>query len=164
MSKETIPIKNLFYMLCYAWNVLSIKDSINVSSENIKDSYNLLGRIFSYCVGKLIRQGFHRCYITTEDELATLKGKVLLSNTINKSSMVKKKLCCQFDEFTANNLFNQIVKYTLSSLIKNPTIDNSIKKDIKSKLSILQISVKQNRIKIIYKNYDLIEIILYTNY
>ena len=61
MSKETIPIKNLFYMLCYAWNVLSIKDSINVSSENIKDSYNLLGRIFSYCVGKLIRQGFHRC-------------------------------------------------------------------------------------------------------
>lgn len=134
MSKETIPIKNLFYMLCYAWNVLSIKDSINVSSENIKDSYNLLGRIFSYCVGKLIRQGFHRCYITTEDELATLKGKVLLSNTINKSSMVKKKLCCQFDEFTANNLFNQIVKYTLSSLIKNPTIDNSIKKDIKKQI------------------------------
>ena len=27
-SKSPIPIKNLFFMLCYAWNVLSIKDTV----------------------------------------------------------------------------------------------------------------------------------------
>lgn len=134
MTKEPIPIQNLFYMLCYAWNVLSIKDSINVSSEEIKDSYNLLGRIFSYGVGKLIRQGFYRSYVMTEDELSTLKGKILLSNTINQSSLIKKKLYCEFDEFTSNNLFNQIIKYTLCCLIKNPTIDTSIKNDVKKQI------------------------------
>ena len=134
MTKNTIPIQNLFYMLCYAWNVLAIKDSIKVSSEKITDSYNLLGRIFSYGVGKLIRQGFHRSYITTEDELSGLRGKILLSNTIKQSSLVRKKICCEFDEFTSDNLFNQIVKYTLNNLIKNSAIDNTIKKDIKKQI------------------------------
>ena len=131
MNKKTIPIQNLFYMLCYAWNILAIKDTINVSSEKIRDSYNLLGRIFSYGVGKLIRQGFHRSYVTTEEELPGVRGKILLSNTINKSLLVKKKIACEFDEFTANNLFNQMVKYTLSNLIRNPAIDNAIKKIMK---------------------------------
>ena len=100
MKKDPIPIQNLFYMLCYAWNILSIKDAISVSSEKIINSYNLLGRVFSYGVGKLIRQGFYRTYITKEDELSVLKGKVLLTNTINNASLIKKKIYCEFDEFT----------------------------------------------------------------
>lgn len=134
-KKEPIPIQNLFYMLCYAWNVLSIKDTINVASEKLDYSYNLLGRIFSYGVGKLIRQGFYRSYIATEDELGVVRGKVLIQNTINKSSLIKKKVCCSFDEFTPNNLFNQIIKYTLNNLIKNTAIENSIKKDLKKQVT-----------------------------
>ena len=175
MSKEAIPIQNLFYMLCYAWNVLSIKNSINVSSEVIEDSYNLLGRIFSYCVGKLIRQGFHRCYIATEDEMSVLKGKIMLTDTIIQSSLVKKKICCQFDEFTSNNLFNQIIKYTLSCLIKNPDIKNSIKQEIKKQIIYFgQISeaqpntnnlqkLKYNRNNHIYKLLISIASMLYNN-
>lgn len=175
MTKDTIPIKNLFYMLCYAWNVLSIKDSINVSSENINDAYNLLGRIFSYGVGKLIRQGFHRSYITTEDELSTLKGKILLANTINQSSLVKKKVYCEFDEFTPDNLFNQIIGYTLNCLIKNSAIDNNIKKEIKKQIiyfanigealpnpNNLQ-KLKFNRNNFIYKLLISIATMLYNN-
>lgn len=134
-AKEPIPIQNLFYMLCYAWNVLSIKNTIDVESEQIKDSYNLLSRIFSYGVGKLIKQGFHRNYITTTDSLSTIKGKILLTDTINRSSLLNKKIHCEFDEFTSNNLFNQIIKYTLDNLIKNAEIDNNIKKDLKKQIT-----------------------------
>lgn len=134
MKKDPIPIQNLFYMLCYAWNVLSIKDAISVSSEKITNSYNLLGRVFSYGVGKLIRQGFYRSYITNEDELSVLKGKVLISSTINNASLIKKKIYCEFDEFTSNNLLNQIIKYTLNALIKNNAIDSNIKNDLKKQI------------------------------
>lgn len=175
MTKNTIPIQNLFYMLCYAWNVLAIKDSIRVSSEKITDSYNLLGRIFSYGVGKLIRQGFHRSYITTEDELSGLRGKILLSNSIKQSSLVRKKICCEFDEFTSDNLFNQIVKYTLSNLIKNSAIDNAIKKDIKKQIiyfanigesapnSVNLQKLKFNRNNSIYKLLISLAAMLYNN-
>lgn len=175
MKKDPIPIQNLFYMLCYAWNVLPIKDAINVSSEKITNSYNLLGRVFSYGVGKLIRQGFYRSYITSEDELSVLKGKVLISNTINNASLIKKKIYCEFDEFTSNNLLNQIIKYTLNNLIKNSSIDTNIKNDLKKQIIYfnhidetkpdkhnLQ-KLKFNKNNFIYKLLISIAIILYNN-
>ena len=162
-------------MLCYAWNVLSIKDTVNVAMEQLTDSYNLLGRIFLYGVGKLIRQGFHRSYEIKEDELSVLKGKVLISETIKHSSLAKKRLYCGFDEFTINNLFNQIIKYTLLHLLKNPSIDNSIKNDIKKKIvyfanvgetppnSINLQRLKFNRNNFIYKLLISIASMLYNN-
>ena len=41
MSKKEsiIPIKNLFYMLCYAWNILAIKDDIKVANDDYEDAY-----------------------------------------------------------------------------------------------------------------------------
>lgn len=175
MTKEPIPVKNLFYMLCYAWNVLSIKDTINVDSEQFTDSYNLLGRIFSYGAGKLIRQGFLRSYEIKEDELSVLKGKVLISETINRSSFVKKRIHCEFDEFTANNLFNQIIKYTLAHLLKNPCIDSNTKNNIKKQIiyfvnieetspnSVNLQKLKFNRNNFIYKLLISIASMLYNN-
>ena len=47
-NKNPIPIKNIFYMLCYAWNVLEISHDIKVGEEDIDDSYNLLARVFTF--------------------------------------------------------------------------------------------------------------------
>ena len=34
-------------MLCYAWNILSIKGEIEVGDDDFDDAYNLLARIFN---------------------------------------------------------------------------------------------------------------------
>ena len=81
-NKSPIPIKNIFYMLCYAWNILGVADTINVDMDDYEDAYNLLARVFFFGVGKLIRLGFHRSYITKEDELATIRGKILVQQSI----------------------------------------------------------------------------------
>lgn len=77
-----IPIKNLFYMLCYAWNVLSVMDDIKVGSDDYEDAYNLLSRVFSYGVGKLIRSGFHRSYVEQNEEVSTVRGKILVQESM----------------------------------------------------------------------------------
>ena len=118
-NKTTIPIKNLFYMLCYAWNVLSIKDEILVSSDDYGDAYNLLGRVFSYGIGKLIRSGFHRSYIQKEEELSTLRGKINVQESINRLSFQRRQLTCNYDEYSTNDIFNQILNYTIAALLRN---------------------------------------------
>ena len=50
-QKNPIPIKNLFYMLCYAWDVLAIKDDMTVGSDEYTDAYDLLARVFSFGLG-----------------------------------------------------------------------------------------------------------------
>lgn len=134
VDKIPIPIKNIFYMLCYAWNVLAIKDDMKVGMDKYDDAYNLLSLVFSYGIGKVIRSGFHRSYIEQEEELATLRGKINVQESINRLSQTRQKLVCDYDEYSTNDLFNQILKYTIESLIKNPNVDIAIKKELKKQI------------------------------
>jgi 5-methylcytosine-specific restriction enzyme subunit McrC len=129
--KNQIPIKNLFYMLCYAWNVLAIMDDIKVDKDDYDNTYDLLARVFTFGVSRLVKSGFRRSYIEEIEELATLRGKISIQESMNRMSMQRKKLVCTFDEYSINDTFNQIIKYTIESLIKNSNVNNSTKKDLK---------------------------------
>lgn len=130
-TKNPIPIKNLFFMLCYAWNILSIKDEILVGLDDYDDAYNVLGRVFSHGIGKLIRSGFHRSYVQRKEELVSLRGKIDIQESIDKLSIQRKMLVCNYDEYSSNDIFNQILNYTIATLLRNPTVDSSIKEVLK---------------------------------
>lgn len=130
-SKKNIPIKNIFYLLCYAWDVLPIVDDIKVNKNDNDDIYNLLARVFSFGIGRLIHTGFHRSYIEKTDQLSTVKGRINLQQSINNQSIIRKRLICTFDDYSENDIFNQILKYTIDSLIKNPAIDSDTKLNLK---------------------------------
>lgn len=160
-KNKPIPIENLFYMLCYAWNVLSIKDDIQVAGDDYENAYDLLARIFSYGIGKLIRSGFHRSYNEKTEELPTLKGKITVQDNINKLSMQRKKIICTYDDYSNNDIFNQILKYTIDSIIKNPEISKITKNDLKKKAVFFQgidsaPPTKDNRKKITFNQNNLI--------
>lgn len=154
-NKLPIPIKNIFYMLCYAWNVLAIKDDILVGDDDFDDAYNLLGRIFAYGTSKLIKSGFHRSYIENEDDLLSLRGKINMNNQIKNIVKRNGQCSCVYDEYSTNDIFNQIIKYTMNSLIKNPLVDANIKKTLHNQIiffsNIDEIPpTKDNRIKLVF--------------
>ena len=126
-----IPIKNVFYMLCYAWDTLKIKDEIKLGAEEFDDAYNLLTKILIFGIKKIKRRGFYKSYIQQNDEVQTIKGKILYNETINKLSLTRQKCVCGFDNFSHNNDFNGIIKYTLVRLSKAKSLDNKLKKEIK---------------------------------
>lgn len=133
-SKNSIPIKNLFFMLCYAWNVLSIKDTIRLDEEKIDEIYNLLTRLLIFGVRKIVKRGFNKSYIEQEDALQTVRGKINIGETIKLRLNREMKCACVFDEFSKNNPFNQIVKYTMRSASKNNSVDEKLKKELRSLL------------------------------
>lgn len=154
-KKYPIPIKNLFYMLCYAWNVLAIMDDIKVSDDEYDDAYDLLARVFAYGVGRLIRSGFHRSYIEQTEELSTLRGKISVQGSINGMTMLKKKLVCTYDEYSPNDIFNQILKYTIDALLKNPNVSTITKRELKKQVVFFdgiesKAPTKENRQKLTF--------------
>lgn len=130
-QKLPIPIRNIFYMLCYAWNILSIQGEIDVEEDDFKDAYNLLAGIFVFGLGKLIRSGFHRSYIEETEMLSTVRGRIRISGSIRSHMTGQQKMECTYDEYSRNDCFNQILKYTMGALMKNPEIDKKIKRDLK---------------------------------
>lgn len=160
-KESIIPIKNLFYMLCYAWNVLSIMDDIKVADDDYEDAYDLLARVFSFGIGKLIRLGFHRSYIEETEELSTVRGKISVQESINSMSMQRKHLICIYDEYSKNDIFNQILNYTIDSILKNPEVSKETKATIKKqKVFFYGIDAKpptkENRQKLLFNRNNVI--------
>ncbi len=134
VGQQVIPIKNLFYMLCYAWNVLPVKDIIKVSNDDFGDAYNLLGKVFSLGVAKVVKAGFHRSYVEEQDELSSIRGKVNIQASISTLSFQRKALVCIFDEYSVDDSFNGIIKFTIKSLLSNTTIDVRIKRELRKQI------------------------------
>ena len=122
-----IPIKNIYYMLCYAWNVLEQSDNIFLGSEKFDNIYNLFARIYINGASSLIKRGFNRYYIRENEVTSTLKGKLNISDSIKAQTFHNGSMVCQFDEFSKDIKLNQIIKTTINILIKSPQLDVNLR-------------------------------------
>lgn len=122
-----ILIKNIFYMLCYAWDMFeekSLKDLENkFGDEKFDNIYNLMAKILTILLPNLIKRGFYKNYIIIEEDLSMLKGKIDFSKSIKTNIINQRKLICRYDTLSANILLNQIIKTTLHKLINYKDID-----------------------------------------
>jgi 5-methylcytosine-specific restriction enzyme subunit McrC len=117
-NKQKEALTNLLYMLSYT-NNLKIKENMaNLAKDN--DLFEIYIYIFAKNLLKEIERGIYKDYNKKEDELNYLKGKLNINKQIKHNLTKKHKLYCIYNEFSENNLINQILKYTIE-LLKNAT-------------------------------------------
>ncbi|WP_350300000.1 5-methylcytosine-specific restriction endonuclease system specificity protein McrC [Peribacillus frigoritolerans] len=130
-DSNKIPIKNLYYMLCYAWGHLAEKDFANISRENEKDMKHLLTRILLVKLRSLIKKGFYREYKSYQEELSNLRGRIHFQESINTISFKRGKMHCEFEDMSHDILHNQIIKSTLVKLIQSSNLDPTLKGEVR---------------------------------
>lgn len=126
-----IPIENIYYLLCYAWNKLDEKDRVAVSIDERSDILDLLAKVLINGTKILLKRGIDKSYITSKIELAGIKGKLELSETIKQGLHLKQHTWCTIDDFSADILTNQILVSCLYRLLKMKDLDSSLKGEIK---------------------------------
>lgn len=109
-------------MLSYAFQELRKNNYEEIASEEFDEIYDLFAEILNRGVSSQLKQGLHRTYIPCEDELVTLRGKLNMSATIGGYSRGIKRLSCEFDEYSENNIFNQILKTTILLLVNHEKV------------------------------------------
>lgn len=146
-------IKNIYYMLCYSFygELLNEKDEAKLGSEAFDNIYNLFSLLLCLLLKKQIKKGMYKDYDSIFDELNRVKGKLNLNDSIRRNSLVKKKLICEFDEFSENCLLNQIIKTTIYYLIKSNKIGVNTKSELR-KVSVYFYNVNIINIKNIHWN------------
>jgi 5-methylcytosine-specific restriction enzyme subunit McrC len=118
-----IPIQNIYYLLCYAWDKLEEGNIANHDIDANTDVLNLLAKIFVNGSKHLLKRGLEYSYRPQNQILAGVKGKLLLTQTLKKPILQNGQTICEFDEFTINTLPNQIIKTTLLNLQKTSGLD-----------------------------------------
>ena len=130
LKTRNIPIQNIYYMLCYAWNRAIEKDITDISGVKCENLYDLLGLVLYNSTSKLIKKGIYKQYNLINEETYSLKGKIDFGNSLKRNSFRNGRAYCEFDEFSDDIIHNQIIKATIYNLLKSKTVD----KDIKNRL------------------------------
>ena len=126
-----IPIENIYYLLCYAWNKLEDGEKVQVSKDEFDSLLNLFAKVFANGVTNLLKRGLDRTYNNQEQAYRGIKGKLLLHSTIKSNQLVQGFTTCSFDEFDYNTLHNQIIKFTLRKLLYTKGIDKETKEQLR---------------------------------
>jgi 5-methylcytosine-specific restriction enzyme subunit McrC len=108
-------VRNLLYMLEYT-NQLSVKQySLASLSQQDLDWFEILTRLFAINLLEEWQRGAFRNYQSMSDTLPVLKGKWNLTEQLRRPER-KHLFSVTFDEFTADNQLNRVLRYVVERL------------------------------------------------
>lgn len=121
-------------MLSYAFQILKQEDYNRVAGERFEKVHDLFAAILAKGVSRQLKQGLYREYVPVQENLPVMRGKLNVNGTIGLKIQKKQELACEFDEFSENNLYNQILKATIDLLVRTKDVDAERKKSLKKLL------------------------------
>jgi 5-methylcytosine-specific restriction enzyme subunit McrC len=125
-----IPIQNIYYLLCYAWNKLEERDIVDITGIETTQLCDLFAKILIGGTSRLLKMGLDRGYIQQNVEVIGIKGKVDFGLSLKKNLFHKARAQCQFDELSHNVLHNQILKSTLRHLAEVNELEANLKEQL----------------------------------
>ena len=140
-----ILIRNIYYMLAYAFQELRQNNYAEIEGEKFDDIYDLFTEIIARGISYQLKQGLYREYVAKNESMQTVRGKIDITGTIANRMRNNHQIVCDYDELSENNVYNQILLTTMNALISH----SDVKKDKKSKLK---------KIKVFFNNVQPIDI------
>ena len=130
-----ILIRNIYYMLAYAFQELRQNNYAEIEGEKFEDIYDLFAEILARGVAYQLKQGLYREYTPTNESMQTVRGKININGTIANKMRNKNLIDCDYDILSENNIYNQIILTTSIVLIRH----SEVKKEKKARLKQLML-------------------------
>ena len=131
MKESKIPIENLYFLLCYAWDRLEERDLVNIAAKDHSQLLDLLANVLLNGTTYLLKRGLDHDYLPHSLTYAGVKGKLLLPQTLKRNLLPHNQTVCEFDEFSPNILHNQILKTTIECLLRCEGIEKGLQSGLR---------------------------------
>lgn len=130
-SAVEIPVANIYYLLCYAWDVLEEKETLaDVDLVASTDLLDLFARVLANGTRRLLRRGLDRGYLPRQEEIPGVHGKLLVTQTLRRNLLRHGRTACVWDELEYDTLPNRILKTTLLSLYNANELNARTRADV----------------------------------
>ncbi|MCD8375040.1 MAG: 5-methylcytosine-specific restriction endonuclease system specificity protein McrC [Oscillospiraceae bacterium] len=133
-QQKSILIKNIYYMLSYAFRILRQSNFSDIATEEFDNVQNLFAAILSKGIGGQLKQGLYREYENKLEDIPTMHGRIDMHGTIRHKIAREQVLTCEYDELSENNLLNQILKTTVMLLLGSREVDTEYKDILKKEM------------------------------
>jgi len=125
-----IQIKNIYYMLSYAFHLLNEQGYKKLATEDFRNAGDLCAAILIRGISYQLKRGLGREYISETDTISAIRGKIEITESIKNQSMIRSQMVCTYDEFSVDSELNRIIKSTVVMLLK-ADISSQRKKDLR---------------------------------
>lgn len=113
----SVPVKNVYYMLLYAWHLVGDRAATQVTDEGYTELQDLFAHVLCDTVSGLLSRGLDRGYVGRDEPVRGVRGKVELDQTLKRNHLARAEAHCRFDELEYDVLHNRIIKATLRELL-----------------------------------------------
>jgi 5-methylcytosine-specific restriction enzyme subunit McrC len=118
-------------MLAYAFRSLNAGDISHFGNENFDNIHELFSEIIINGMRKQLKRGLPHRYISQTEELSDLRGKIDIQSSIRRQTMIRRRLACEFDEFTEDTAGNRLIKCAVTHLLRQDDVSQKHKHYLK---------------------------------
>jgi 5-methylcytosine-specific restriction enzyme subunit McrC len=93
---------------------------------------DLFAKVLINGVRRLLRRGLDRHYLEVEEETASPRGRFLLSETFKRTTLIRGRAVCAYDELSADIPHNQVLKATLRTLAARQGINPGLAQELRT--------------------------------
>lgn len=127
----TVPIQNVYYLLCYAWGHAEEKNLLDVDAVGrYEEVHDLLGKMLSEGTFRLLRRGIDRGYREFTEEFPGVRGKLEIGETIKRSSLIRSRTVCSYAKLSRDVLHNRILRASLDALLTRAPLSEGVREDV----------------------------------
>lgn len=137
-NDKTIQIKNIYYMFAYACKDMYFHKFDKILTESFENVLDLFAAILQTCLEPLCKRGLYRDYRERQEDLSTLRGKVDIDASMALKMRREQKLCCSYDELSADNEYNRIIKTAARIIIASRDVKLKTREKLKRQMLIFQ--------------------------
>ena len=128
-----IPIQNLYYLLCFAWNRVPQEFAIDVSTIPASaDVLELCSYLLITGTDLLLRRGLDRGYLLHEEKMVRVRGRIDMTQTLRYGVNASPQLVCQFDDLSPNVMHNQILRASIEALLHVDRVNSELKNGLRT--------------------------------
>lgn len=105
-------------MLSYAFRTLTKQGYREMSTEKFPNTADLMTEILIAGISQQLKRGLGRAYIEQMEDIPVIRGRVDITESVKRQTMINRKLSCVYDDFSVNNSKNRIIKSTALLLLR----------------------------------------------
>ncbi|RSK49520.1 5-methylcytosine restriction system specificity protein McrC [Hymenobacter rigui] len=130
-----IPIQNLYYLLCYAWNRLPDQHELQaISRQTFHRPLELLTHVLLTATRRLLRQGLPIAYTERVEELTEIRGRIQLAPTLSRDLLRQGRAICAFDELGPDTSLARLLLGTLQHLSRTRSLPAALRQEVRAVL------------------------------
>lgn len=130
MSESSIPIRNVYVMMAYAFGTIRDGGSAPAIGEDFEHLHELFAEILIRGVRAQVKRGLHHDYRSRRGELATVRGRIDVAATVSARSTTRGRLVCEFDEYESDTPHNRALKAALRLLARHGEVSQARRREL----------------------------------